>query len=70
MNIKTTRQAGSTELMIEWHPENDEAANDAFERHGVKDGEVVEPELYIKIRETYNNLRSTDEGLTADDPDE
>ena len=56
--------------MIEWHPENDEAANDAFERHGVKDGEVVEPELYIKIRETYNNLRSTDEGLTADDPDE
>ena len=63
MKIHTEREAGFMTLTVTWEPDDDGIAQEAFDEHGVSDGDHVDRTKYEAVRETYAEL-------TADDPDE
>ena len=56
MKLKTEREAGYRTLTVTWNPDDPDAAAEAFDEHGVSDGDQLDREVYEAVRETYAEL--------------
>ena len=56
MMLTTERDAGYRTLLVTWNPDDADAAAQAFDEHGVSDGDHVDRAEYEAVRDTYAEL--------------
>jgi len=56
MILETDRDIGYTTVTVRWTPSHPDIAAQAFEDHGVSDGDHLDREKYKAVRNTYAEL--------------
>ena len=56
MRLYTDRDVGYRTITVTWSPVEHDAAAQAFDEHGVSDGEHIEPSHYEAVRDRYSEI--------------